>query len=109
MGCNDIFLVVNANLFNSLAISWSRSTYERADVFAQYVESGCESDKFEGFEVINRVVNPEGASGWAIVKASDHKAVWKWCQPWCKGFGNDVEVIPVLTDSEYLAVHKELD
>ena len=26
-----------------------------------------------------------------------------------KGFGNDVEVIPVLTDSEYLAVHKELD
>ena len=35
-----------------------------ADVFAQYVESGCESDKFEGFEVINRVVNPEGASGW---------------------------------------------
>ena len=30
-------------------------------------------------------------------------------QPWCKGFGNDVEVIPVLTDSEYLAVHKELD
>ena len=28
-----------------------------ADVFAQYVESGCESDKFEGFEVINRVVN----------------------------------------------------
>ncbi len=34
-----------------------------ADVFAQYVESGCESDKFEGFEVINRVINPEGASG----------------------------------------------
>ena len=27
------------------------------DVFAHYVESGCESDKFEGFEVINRVVN----------------------------------------------------
>ena len=80
-----------------------------ADIFAQYVENGCESDKFEGFEVINRVVNPEGASGWAIVKASDHKAVWKWCQPWCKGFGNDVEVIPVLNDSEYLAVHKELD
>ena len=44
-----------------------------ADIFAQYVESGCESDKFEGFEVINRVVNPEGASGWAIVKASDQK------------------------------------
>ena len=80
-----------------------------AYVFAQYVENGSESDKFEGFEIINRVVNPEGANRWAIVKAFDHNAVWKWCQPWCKGFGNDVEVIPVLTDSEYFAVHKELD
>ena len=41
-----------------------------ADVFTQYVEDGCGSDKFEGFEVIKRVVNPEGANGWAIVKES---------------------------------------
>ena len=47
-----------------------------AYVFAQYIESGCELDKFEGFDVINRVVNPEGVNGWAIVKASDHKAVF---------------------------------
>ena len=46
-----------------------------ADVFALYVESGYESDKFKGLEVINRVVNPEGAIEWAIVKAYDHKAV----------------------------------
>ena len=46
-----------------------------ADVFTQYVEDGCGSDKFEGFEVIKRVENPEGANGWAIVKESDHKAV----------------------------------
>ena len=45
-----------------------------ADVFAQYVESGCESDNFEGFEVINRVVNSEWENGWAIVKPSDQKA-----------------------------------
>ncbi len=31
---------------------------KRADIFAQYVESGCESDKFEGFEVIIKVLNP---------------------------------------------------
>ena len=58
------------------------------------------------------IVHPHarnGDNGWAIIKASDHKAVWKWCQPWCRGFGNNVEVIPVLTDGEYLAVHKELD
>ena len=28
---------------------------------------------------------------------------------WCKGFGNDVEVIPIRADGEYLAVHKNLD
>ena len=54
-------------------------------------------------------MNPEGVNGWAIVKASDHKAVWKWSQPWSKGFGIDVEFIPVLTNVKYLAVHKELE
>ena len=58
-----------------------------ADVFAQYVESGCESEKFEGFEIINRVVNPEGASGWAIIKAYDHKAVWEWASLGVKDLG----------------------
>ncbi|WP_269606013.1 hypothetical protein [Prochlorococcus marinus] len=28
------------------------------------------------------------------------------CQPLCKGFDHDIEVIPVLTDDEYLDVHK---
>ena len=28
-----------------------------AEFFAQYIESGCESYKFKGFEVINRDVN----------------------------------------------------
>ena len=68
-----------ASLMQTYLIHWQFPDQEAhmkgADVFAQYVESGCESDKFEGFEVINRVVNPKGASGWAIVKASDHKAV----------------------------------
>ncbi len=45
------------------------------NVFAQYVESGCESDNLEGFEVINRVVNPEGANGMGDCKSSRSKAV----------------------------------
>ncbi|WP_269615640.1 DUF3303 domain-containing protein [Prochlorococcus marinus] len=53
-------------------IYWQFSDQEAhmkgGSVFTQYVESDCESYKFEGFEDINRVVNPEGASGWAIVK-----------------------------------------
>ena len=78
------------------------------DAFAAYLESGAERDKYEGFEIVTRVVNPEGANGWEIVKASDHKAVWKSCHPWCAGFGVDIEVIPVLTDSEFLEVHTEI-
>tara|TARA_Y100001968_G_C18927388_1_gene512600 strand:- start:152 stop:391 length:240 start_codon:yes stop_codon:yes gene_type:complete len=75
-----------------------------ADVFARYVENCCESDKSEGFDVINRVMNPQEANG-GNCQGSDHTAVWKWCQPLCEGFGNDVEVTPVHTDGEYLAVH----
>ena len=45
-----------------------------ADVFDRYVENCFESDKFEGFEVINRVVNPEGLME-RIVKDSDQKAI----------------------------------
>tara|TARA_B100000579_G_C22420042_1_gene660377 strand:+ start:185 stop:400 length:216 start_codon:yes stop_codon:yes gene_type:complete len=52
-----------------------------ANLFAQYIESCSELDKFEGVEVIKRVVNPEGAIGWAIVKASDHKTVLNWLKP----------------------------
>ena len=56
-----------------------------------------------------RVINPEGANIYPIVKAYGHKVFGKWCQLWCKGFGNDVEVIPVLNNGEYLAVHNELE
>ena len=34
------------------------------------MEGGCEGDQFNGFKVVNRVVNPEGANGWAIVESS---------------------------------------
>tara|TARA_Y100001968_G_C19247329_1_gene662589 strand:+ start:234 stop:515 length:282 start_codon:yes stop_codon:yes gene_type:complete len=68
-----------------------------ADVFAQHVEIGCDQDKYEVFEVINRVVNPEGELRWAIEKP-----------PITKQFGNDFELIYVLTEGEYLAAQKEL-
>ncbi len=45
------------------------------DAFAEYLEGGTEYYKFESFEVVLRVINPEDANGWEIIKASDHKAV----------------------------------
>ena len=44
------------------------SHMQGAEAFAGFVEGGCEGDEFDGFKVINRVVNPEGANGWAIVE-----------------------------------------
>ena len=78
------------------------------NAFAAYLESDAERDKYGGFKIDTRVINPEGANGWEIVKASDNKAAWKSCHPWCAGFGVDIEVISVLTDSEFLEVHNEL-
>ena len=63
------------------------------DAFCEYLEGVFKYDKFEGFEVVLRVVNPDVANGWEIVKASNHKAVCKSCHPWCTGFGVDIEVV----------------
>lgn len=85
-----------------------KSHFEGADAFVQYVEGGCPNDRFEGFEVVNRVLSPQNGTGWAIVKASNHKAIWKWCEPWCRGFSVDIDVVPVLSDAEYISAHKEI-
>ena len=61
-----------------------------------------------GFKVINRVVNPEGANGWAILESANHQNIWKWSNIWVDNFGVEIEVTPVLTDKEFLAVHKEI-
>ena len=68
-----------------------------------------EHSKFEGFEVVLKVVNPEGSKGCEILKASNHKAVWKSCHPWCSEFEFNIEVVPVLTDSEFLEVYDEIN
>ena len=51
------------------------SHMQGAEAFAGFVEGGCEGDEFDGFKVLNRVVNPEGANGWAIVESSNHQNI----------------------------------
>ena len=36
------------------------SHMQGAEAFAGFVEGGCEGDEFDGFKVVNRVVNPQG-------------------------------------------------
>ena len=38
-----------------------------------------QDDSFDGFKVLNRVLNPPGANGCEIVQASDHSKIWQWC------------------------------
>ena len=52
------------------------SHMQGAEVFAAFVEGGCEGDEFDGFKVVNRVVNPEGANGWAIIESVNHQNIW---------------------------------
>ena len=78
------------------------------EAFAGFIKRWCLSDEFEGFKVINHVVTPEGAICWAIQASSNHQNVWKWANAWVDNFGLDVEVTPILTDKEFLSVHKEI-
>ena len=82
--------------------------YMPLELKKKLVEEGCEGDEFDGFKVVNRVVNPEGANGWAIVESSNHQNIWKWSSIWVDNFGVEIEVTPVLTDKEFLSVHKEI-
>ena len=78
------------------------------EAFAGFVEGGCQGYEFDGFKVVNRVVNPEGANSWAIVESSNHRNIWKWASVWVDIIRVDVEVTQVLTDQEFLSVHKEI-
>ena len=84
------------------------SHMQGVEAFIGFVEGGCEGDKFDGFKVANRVLNPEGANGWAIVESANHQNIWKWSSIWVDNFGVEIEVTPVLTDHEFLSVHKEI-
>ena len=84
------------------------SHMQGVEAFIGFVEGGCEGDEFDGFKVVNRVLNPEGANGWAIVESANHQNIWKWSSIWVDNFGVEIEVTPVLTDHEFLSVHKEI-
>ena len=58
-----------------------------ADVFALYVESASELNKFKGIEFINRVVTPYRANGWQLEKSSTIKHFKNCVSIGVKGLG----------------------
>ena len=47
------------------------SHMQGAETFAGFVEGGCQGDEFDGFKVLNRVVNPEGANVLSLIHISE--------------------------------------
>ena len=55
-----------------MAVPSMEASMKATKTFTDYVKEGSPYDSFEGFKVLNRVLNPQGANDWAIVQASYH-------------------------------------
>ena len=53
-----------------------KASKKATKTFTDYVKEGSPYDIFEGFKVLNRVLNPQLANGLVIVQASDHSKIW---------------------------------
>tara|TARA_Y100001968_G_scaffold222656_1_gene205396 strand:+ start:505 stop:807 length:303 start_codon:yes stop_codon:yes gene_type:complete len=84
----------------------SDPSYQRAVI--KYFEDGKPMDKFEGFEVLERVIDPHQGGGTCIVEADNLKKIYQHTGPWIQSFQCKVEVTPVLSDEDYLKAAKDL-
>ena len=66
--------------------------------FVEYMESGAEGDKFEGFELVARLHMPESGRVCIICKAADAKALFRHFMFWRSMFGVDFEYAPNFKD-----------
>ena len=64
----------------------------------EYLKYRKEADKFDGFEVKCRVIDPQNGTGNFVVKADRPQKIWEHTVPWIKGFGLKVEVRVILTE-----------
>ena len=77
--------------------------------FVQYLTEGKQGDKFEGFEIKYRVLDPQNGTGNFIVEAESPQKIWEHTAPWIKGFGVKVEIRAMMTDEEFLETAKKLE
>lgn len=74
----------------------------------EYMASGAEGDRLEGFELISRTHCPQVGSGVVICKASNSKALFRHFAPWRAMFGVEFDIQVAFTDAEVCECHKEL-
>ena len=62
--------------------------------FIEYMDSGAEGDKFDGFELVARLHMPESGRVCVICKAADAKALFRHFMFWRSMFGLDFDYSP---------------
>ena len=73
-----------------------------------YIASGAEGDRIDGFELISRTHCPQTGSGVVICKAESSTVLFKHFAPWRAMFGVEFVMQPAFTDEEVCACYKEL-
>ena len=92
-------------------VFWAFPTQEASarctEAFVEYLTEGKKADKFDGFEIKCRVIDPQNGTGNFVVKADSPQKIWELTAPWIKGFGVKVEVRVMLTDEEFIETAKK--
>ena len=92
-------------------VFWTFPTQEASvkctEAFVEYLTEGKQADKFDGFEIKCRVMDPQNGTGNFVVKADGPQKIWEHTAPWIKGFGVKVEVRVMLTDEEFVETAKK--
>jgi len=65
-------------------------------------------DEFEDFKILERVFFPQEGRGCRIVGAHSMWYAYQLNGPWTKAFGITVEVIPALSDEEFVSAEAKI-
>ena len=74
----------------------------------EYLTEDKQADKFDGFEIKFRVIDPQNGTGNFVVKPDSPQKIWEHTAPYIKGFGIKVKVRVMLTDEEFVGTAKKL-
>ena len=93
-------------------INWSTPNAgmdpEYTKAVVDYINNGTPMDEFEGFKILERVIFPHEVGGCQIVEAHSMWHVYQFTGPWTKAFGITVEVIPALSDEEFVSAEAKI-
>ncbi|KZR85564.1 MULTISPECIES: DUF3303 domain-containing protein [unclassified Synechococcus] len=93
-------------------IQWSApdpASEEYAKAIVDYIKGGKPMDEFAGFKLLARQIHPHTGGGVLLVEADNLAAVQKHTYPWTKGIGVTAEIIPGLSDEEFVELEEGLN